>query len=186
MSVDFTIDFGARLNARPSDFGRFRGDALDLIAGLRFRWQEDLLEVWPVDTGTSLQAWENYIDGMRWILRNDVEYAVYVHAAGDDQPIWEYLRAQAETYAADVVPELRQLLTRAQAEQPRRRQIGLFGALGPRRRTVNAVVDAAVFAARVAAFQQPGRGARQRLRERFPNEPIGRATTRRRDRTRAR
>lgn len=184
MSVDLTIDFGRRLGARVSDFGRFRGQALDLLEDIRFRWQEDLLEVWPVDTGTSLQAWENFTDGLRWVLRNDVEYAEHVHAAGDDQPIWEYLKAQAETYAAEVMPELRGMLARAQQES-RAAQPGLFGVRGPAPRAVPGLVDAAVFAARVAAFQQPGRGARQRLRERFPNEPIGRATTRR-SRTRTR
>lgn len=185
MSVDISIDFGARLGGVTlADFGRFRGDAADAMSEARFSWQEDLLEVWPVDTGTSLQAWDNYIDGMRWVLRNGVEYAVYVHAAGDDQPIWEYLQAQAETYAATALTELRGLL--AQARREERPQIGLFTARGVQRPSVRQVIGARVFQALQRSFQQPGRGARQRLRERFPDQPIGRAASRRRSRERVR
>ncbi len=180
-SVDISVDFGARLGASMRDFGRFAGEARDVIEGARFRWQEDLLEVWPVDTGTSLQAWENYTDGLRWVLRNPVEYVSHVFTAGDSSrtPIADYLEAQAETYALDVAQELRGLLSRALAES-RTRQVPLLGRRQPP--SVGQVISQAVFAASVQAFQV--RGARQRLRDRFPNEPIGRAATRRRARVR--
>jgi len=183
-SVDFSINFGRRVGAARGDLGRLWSDAQDAIEEARFRWQEDLLEVWPVDTGTSLQAWDNYTDGLVWVLRNGVEYASFVHAAGDDQPIWEYLQAQAETYAQDVVAELNRLLTRARAEEGA--QASLFGARGVQRPSVSGLVSGAVFRALARSFERPGRGARQRLRERFPNQPIGRAASRQRDRSRLR
>ncbi len=179
-AVDLSIDFGARLGASMRDFGALAGQARDIIEGLRFQWQEDLLEVWPVDTGTSLQAWENYTDGLRWVLRNPVEYASFVHEAGDDEPLVIYLEAQAETYAADAMSELRGLLSRALAEG--RAQPQMFGR--PARPSIGAAVLNAIFGATARAFETPGRGARQRLRDRFPNEPIGRAATRRRARVR--
>ncbi len=184
MSVDFSIDFAARVGARLADFGRHRDAAEDVLEEAETRLQQDLLEVWPVDTGTSLQAWDNYISGMRWVLRNAVEYAVYVHHAGDDRPIWEYLEAKAEEYAQDAVFELRRLLAMARREQGA--QAPLFGSRGIQQPARGRIVGDAVFAALARAFQQPGRGARQRLRERFPDQPIGRALSRRRSRERAR
>ena len=176
-SVDISIDFGSRLGASLQDFGTFAGQARDVLLEARLSWQEDLISTWPVDTGTSLQAWENYIDGMMWVLRNPVEYASYVHEAGDDTPLVEYLEAQAETYAAQALGELRRLLNLAlrQTVQPQ-----MFGRRqGP---SLSSLLGDAVFGATVRAFQT--QGARQRLRERFPNEPIGRAATRRRTRAR--
>lgn len=183
-SVDFSINFGVRVGATRSDFGPFWGEAQDAMDDARFRWQEDLLEVWPVDTGTSLQAWDNYVDGMVWTLRNAVEYASYVHAEGDDQPIWEYLQARAETYAAQVVSTLAGLLSRARAAAPQAQAMPGVRLLS--QPTVSQFVGQSVFRALATSFAQPGRGARQRLRERFPDQPIGRALTRRRDRSRVR
>ena len=191
MSVDISIDFGARLGGVTlADFGRFRGDAADAMTAARWRVQEDILNLWPVDTGTSLQAWENYIDGTRWVLRNAVEYAEWVFEAGtysgpeSTVRIADVIEANAEIYAADALTELRGLL--AQARREERPQIGLFTARGVQRPSVRQVIGARVFQALQRSFQQPGRGARQRLRERFPDQPIGRATSRRRTRERVR
>ncbi len=183
-AVDFSIDFGTRLGARLADFGRHAGEARDVIENARLRWQEDMLEVWPVDTGTSLQGWDNFTDGLTWLLRNAVEYVSYVHAAGDDEPIVGYLEAQAETYAAAAMTELSSLLALARREQGA--QVPLFGRRGVQRPGPVAGVAQAVFRALSASFERPGRGARQRLRERFPDQPIGRALSRRRSRERAR
>jgi hypothetical protein len=183
--VDFTIDFGRRLGARLADFGRFAGEARDVLEDARLSLQEDLLESWPVDTGTSLQAWDNYIDGLVWVLRNAVEYAEYVHEAGDspENPVWEYLQAQAETYAAAAMDDLQGLLAQARREEGA--QPALFGSRGVSRPSVASFVGNAVFAALRASYERPGMGARQRLRARFPDQPIGRALTRR-DRSRQR
>lgn len=183
--VDFTIDLGARLGARLADFGRFAGEARDVLDDARLSWQEDMLEVWPVDTGTSLQGWDNYIDGLVWVLRNAVEYVEWVHEAGDspDNPVADYLQAQAETYAAAALADLRGLLSQAQREQGA--QPSLFGSRGVQRPSVSSIVGNAVFAALRTSFARPGQGARQRLRARFPDQPIGRATSRR-DRLRTR
>jgi hypothetical protein len=186
-AVDFSIDFGSLLGASLSDFGRFRAQAADMLDEVETRWQEELLEVWPVDTGTSLQAWDNFVAGLRWTLRNAVEYVSFVHVEGDTESIAEFLRAKAQDLAQGILPDLRNLLAQANREATvPRAQARMFGRKGARLPSPGAVVSQAVFAATEAAFQIPGRGARQRLRIRFPNEPIGRATTRRRSRERVR
>jgi len=189
-SVDISIDFGALLGAQMSDFGRFRAEAADILDEAETRFQEELLTVWSGfedETGTSLQAWDNSVDGLRWTLRNPVEYASYVHHGGSPQPLWEILDARAQSLAQAALPDLRNLLAQANREATvPRAQARMFGRKGARLPSPGAVVSQAVFAATEAAFQIPGRGARQRLRIRFPNEPIGRATTRRRSRERVR
>ncbi len=185
MSVDISIDFGRRLGgATLADFGRLRGDVGDVLEDLLLSFQEELQAVWPVDTGTSLTGWDTYEDGLRLVLRNAVEYAVYVHVAGDPQPVWEYLRAFVEERAAGTLADLRGLLARARAEEGA--QASLFGGRAVRRPSAASIVGGAVFRALARSFERPGRGARQRLRERFPNQPIGRAASRQRDRSRLR
>ena len=180
--VDISIDIGQRLGAMLTDFGAQAPQAADIVEDLRFRWQEDLLEVWPVDTGTSLQGWENYRSLLVWVLRNPVEYAEYVHAAGDDVPIVEYLAAKAEEYVADAMPDLERLLAQAVAE---RAPSGLAALVIPgQTQSTAARLTEAIFTATRVSFARPGLGARERLRERFSDQPIGRALSRRRLRAR--
>lgn len=183
--VNISIDFGARLGASQMDFGSRWAQVYDLLESIRFRWQEDLLELWPVDTGTSLQAWENYVSGLVWVLRNPVEYAEWVHVEGDDTPLVDYLEAKAEEYAAEVEPSLSALLQQARQESaPFGQQAPLVVGAGPATATLRQRALDALFASTMQAFEVPGMGARQRLRARFPDQPIGRAFTRRRDRLR--
>jgi hypothetical protein len=179
-AVDISVDVGQRIGARLGDFGRFRGDAEDVMDDALLSFREDLQAVWPVDTGTSLQGWDTFVDGLVLVLRNAVEYASFVHVAGDDTPIVEYLDAQAQTYARQAATELRGLLARARREAGA--QAPLFGARGVQRPSLASVIGSAIFRATAQAFDR--RGARTRLRERFPDQPIGRATSRRRDRVR--
>ncbi len=187
--VDFTMDIGRAIGARLGDFGRLAGDAEDVLADARRSLHSDLISVWPVDTGTSLRNWENRIDGLVWYFRNPVEYVEWVFEAGtysgpDSTPrIADWLEEQIERYASDVVSDLRRLLVvvRAESLQPRP-----FAPRPPSRPSAASIVGGAVFRAAFRGFQQPGRGARQRLRERFPNQPIGRAASRQRDRSRLR
>ena len=185
-SVDISIDLGARLGASMADFGMLAGEAREVLEGIENAWQSDMLNTWPVDTGTSQAAWENFFDGLVWVLRNPVEYSSFVQPGGGSDGGYTdlgdsaaYLEAQAETYAAQAITSLRRLLTLA-LRQRATAAPQMFGRrAGP---SLTALLGDAVFGATVRAFQT--RGARQRLRERFPNEPIGRASTRRRTRAR--
>jgi len=186
--VNFDIDFGARLGARMGDFGRFAGDAESVLEEAEDRFQEKLIELWPVDTGTSLQMWRNDVDGLLWELGCDAEYAEWVFEAGtyagpeNTVRIADVLETHAQKIATRVESALRELLTRARADLGPQRP--LFGASVVTGQTATQRGQARLRGSIVQAFER--RGARQRLRERFPNQPIGRAASRQRDRSRLR
>ena len=73
------------------------------------KWGELMLDFvqasWPVDTGTSRDAWSFYIDpspgSMAIVIENPMFYADYVFRAGDitRSPIWEVIIVEAWSLA---------------------------------------------------------------------------------------
>ena len=84
--------------------GRARALSPDEIAVVQ-RWGELMLTFiqasWPVDTGTSRDAWTFYVDPspgtMALIIENPMWYADYVYGKGDvtRTPIWEGILVEA-------------------------------------------------------------------------------------------
>lgn len=109
-SVDISIDVGVRLGNVPRSAV---SDVQAVLGGLRRQWREDLIGVWPVETGRSLQGWQNRISGLVWILRNPVDYAEFVHLEGDTTEIWRFLEAEAERMVHSVMPEMRAIVASA-------------------------------------------------------------------------
>lgn len=76
---------------------------------------------WPVDTGTSRDAWEYVIKGTREevsvTIYNDVDYVEWVHYKGtpEDPPLWEQLQAQIPGIIAPLLSRFRAVIDRTEA-----------------------------------------------------------------------
>jgi hypothetical protein len=86
---------------------------------------DDIADQWPVDTSTSRDAWTHILDNsagnVGFTLINDVEYAEFVHRAGEGpDPLYETLlpevvRAHAADLNADMIDAIRETEARYQA-----------------------------------------------------------------------
>ena len=159
--VDITIDLGERLGVDDADLDAEAREALAPILQEMIRaWREALVVNWPVDTGRSQQSWSNRWEGLVWVLRNPVEYAEYVHNAGETVPVWEFLEARSEELVADALPEIdgildalrrRQRVSRIRLRRGGGRQRSLLGFAA--RTAAARAISARVFAAQAAAFR---------------------------------
>jgi hypothetical protein len=137
--VDISIDLGERLGVDDADLDAEAREALAPILQEMVRvWREDLLSTWPVDTGRSQASWTDRWEGLVWVLRNPVEYAEYVHNAGETVPVWEFLEA-------------RQRVSRIRLRRGGGRQRSLLGFAA--RTAAARAVSSRVFAAQAAAFR---------------------------------
>lgn len=77
---------------------------------------------WPVDTGTSRDAWEiDYVGSSSEIsilLYNDVDYVEWVHRAGEPEipPLWEILQAQIPQVAKPMLELLSGAIVRGERD----------------------------------------------------------------------
>lgn len=111
MAVDVSIDVGARLGAATSIIGDAARDAVrDRLRRIALELREYLLDVWPVLTAASLQEWEIRASGMWLIVRNPLDYAEYVHRAGETVEVWTEIRDRADELVDAALPELRDLV----------------------------------------------------------------------------
>lgn len=159
-SIDISISAEQRIGQIPQAVARIVSEDLRQF---RREWREILISVWPVDTGRSLQAWENKVSGTTWILRNPVEYAEFVHPEGSTTEVWRYLQAEAERMVASAVPKW-QALIRGLRVRPQ-------GRIPAQARQPNSILDALVFNARSLFNLRTGadrraRDLRARLRPR--------------------
>jgi hypothetical protein len=183
MGVDHSIDVGALLG---TSLGRLSEQAgARLMSQMRLVAQtlkEFVLSSWPVDTATSLQDWEVRSSALRLIVRNSVDYAEYVHRAGESSLVHEEIGIKAEELVDAALPDMRQTIAADLGPSP---QIGLF-APKPPPPLLNELVDA-LFQAKVDAFSRVRAMERNRIRFGVDNRipvasPAGRPrrTTRRR------
>jgi hypothetical protein len=136
--VDISIDLGERLGVDDADLDAEAREALAPILQEMVRvWREDLLSTWPVDTGRSQASWVDRWEGLVWVLRNPVEYAEYVHNAGETVPVWEFLEARSEELVADALPEIaaRTAAARAVSSRVFAAQAAAFRVVSSRERT---------------------------------------------------
>ena len=152
-ALDLSIDLGDRLGIDESDLTPKTLAALQPILQEMVRlWREDLIELWPVATGRSQASWTDRWAGLVWVLQNPVEYAEYVHNAGDPTEVWTFLEARSEELVAEAIPEVEGLLAaqkRAERKTGKRTR-SLIGFAG---RALAARTSARTFTAQVLAFR---------------------------------
>ena len=88
---------------------------------------EYIQDQWPVDTGTSRDAWgydlEVHPPRIGFILENEMDYAPYVARSGEPGPLFERLVPEAvRAYSVDLVDELTREIRRAEADRRRREE----------------------------------------------------------------
>lgn len=103
--IEYQRDLGNALGADPGQLSpSLQAQIGQAIDDLITDWREELIEVWPRDTGWSFSQWESFRTGFVVILRNPVEYAGYVHPAGGEEgESWDTLREFFEVGAARLV-----------------------------------------------------------------------------------
>lgn len=152
-ALDLSIDLGSRLGVDEADLTPATLAALrPILQELVRLWREDLIELWPVDTGRSQASWADRWEGLVWVLRNPVEYAEYVHNEGDPTEVWTFLEARSEELLADVLPELEDLLV-AQKRAARKAGGSTRSLLGFAARALAARQSGRTFAAEVQGFR---------------------------------
>jgi hypothetical protein len=116
-AMDLSIDVGERLGVDDADLSpEAMGQIRTILRTLVRAWREELIQVWPVDTGRSQSSWSNRIEGLVWVLRNPVEYAEYVHVAGDPTQVWRYLETLSEELLDGVMTDLRAVVAESRRE----------------------------------------------------------------------
>ena len=171
-AVDLSIDVFSRLSVSYDALdSRGQADVDDIMRDLIADLREYTIDNWPVDTGRSQQSWELQWQPPWWIIRNPVEYAEYVHPAGNPTESWTGVEAESETLLDDALGELGGVISRSAATGLRgviRQQAGLAARL---RAQAERLLQTNLFAATVEAYRTtPSRAreiqSRERLRSR--------------------
>lgn len=166
-SVDVSIDVGARLGVS----GRLLADAVreslgDEILRIARDLRAFVLDHWPVLTSASLQEWEVRQSGLFLIVRNPIEYASYVHRAGETVEVWTEIRDEAERLVAAALPDLQRIVDTAPS-------LPFPGVTAMQQQVAPSILDAAerfarlLFRAKAEAYLRTPTATRDRLREDF-------------------
>ena len=182
-SVDLSIDVAARFGLdvsalTPEAVARIEA----IVDDLAFRLGEFIDSVWPVDTGASQASWESTQEGFFWVIRNDREYAEYVHRAGDSTEVWRIVEARSEELLQGAAARISRAAATGlrQVSPPSQPLQGLAGEVISslvRASLVGSVVSetglaesrllsTGLFAARARAFQRVSTRIRERARSR--------------------
>lgn len=117
--IEYQKDIGAELGVDPGELSpSLQRQIADAIRDLIDDWREELIEVWPRDTGWSFSMWESFASGFVVVLRNPVEYAGYVRPAGGyEGESWDTLRDYMEQGAARLVAQFSPLVAADRQQQ---------------------------------------------------------------------
>lgn len=142
----------------------------DILQELVYQWREELLRVWPRETGYSFTQWQSYVDGIDIVIQNPVDYAGWVSFEGTKGTrqlgtAAEHMIDFAEQLIRGDAPQLREI-----ARDSARRIASGVSARGTIQ-TIATSID--VFGAMVRAFEE--RPARERQREFFGASAMRRA-----------
>lgn len=155
-AVDLTLDVGARVRGTLPPAARQILTA-EVVRPLRASLVSG---GWPVDTGASLQAWEIRAPNETTVrIANPIEYAEFVHRAGETLEVWTEVEELSEQLLTAVLPRLQRLAARPTRQLP----------LGFVSRSVRRA--ATLFASKVRAFARrdaPTRTTRTRSARRRP------------------
>ena len=82
---------------------------------------QEIISTWPVDTGNSRDNWEWFVEGaagsVGFTIENLVDYAEYVHRAGNDTPLAEeVIPSIIDRWVDRMLPPLRAAIQATQAE----------------------------------------------------------------------
>ena len=170
MAIDLSLDVGKRLGTPVSAIPKeatseIQGIIRDVAAELR----EFLLQVWPVETATSLQEWEIRGASFWLIIRNPLDYAVYVHRKGDSTEVWTEVQAKSEELVLAALPSMQSVI----AKHPPKTQLEIPFFISAD------LITSALFEAKARAFQRGPTLTRDRIRNRIRDRipaatPLGR------------
>jgi hypothetical protein len=169
-AVDLSINVYSRLSGFTDGLSpQARGQIEDVIDDLTAELREYIIDYWPVDTRRSQQAWSLQWEAPMWLIRNPVEYAEYVHTAGqgpNPEESWRGVEAESEELLAGALSRLNQIVQRDNIEVVDvgiQRTQNLAERLAAQARRV---LRTSLFAATVEAY----RARPSRLRERESQE----------------
>lgn len=82
---------------------------------------QEIISIWPVDTGNSRDNWEWFVEGaagsVGFTIENLVDYAEYIHRAGQETPLAEEaVPAIIDNWIDRMLPPLRSAIQATQAE----------------------------------------------------------------------
>ena len=171
--LDLSVDAGARFSISPSmlDAQGLR-EIQAILWEIIFTWREIMQGSWPRDSGASFQAWRSLVVGLVLEVSNPIEYASFVHPAGEDEGAsGEFLEEALDR----LLSESTSAILQATVDSEERRGSGfaqaaeMVGAPGPQ-------LGGGLQAATVRAFA--ARGARARQRAIFPGVPLSQRESR--------
>ena len=175
-AVDLSIDVFSRLPASYDSLDSSgQAEVDDIMSGLIVDLREYIIDNWPVDTRRSQQSWELQWVPPWWIVRNPVEYAEYVHPAGQGANViesWTGVEEESEALLDGAMGALGGVISRSAAtglQAVIRQQAGIAARL---REQAARVLRTSLFAATVEAYRTtPSRArelqSRERLRSRL-------------------
>ena len=162
-SINERINSAAVAVFNPSELDASAIDEIgSILQELVYQWREELLRVWPRETGFSYTQWDSYVDGLDIVLQNPVEYAGWVSFKGtkgtrEMGTAAEFMIEFAESLIRKSGPQMREIARASAARlSSGESEAGTI-------RSISTSID--VFGAMVRAFE--GRGVRERQRDFF-------------------
>lgn len=159
--LDLSVDVGSLLGINVSMLDAPGLEAIqEILQEVIYSWREVLQDVWPRDTGLSFSQWTSRVRGLVLDVRNPVEYAEWVHPAGEPEGAsGDYLRDALSSF----LDGARSSILRAVMDSESRMSSGL--ATAARQIGQPAQLGPGLAIAREAAFA--ALGGRQRQRQAF-------------------
>lgn len=111
------IDVGRMLGS-PKLSPAAQGEIEDIMDGVLNDWTEELIQIWPVDTGRSLAGWQSAFVYPTWDLWNAVFYSEWVHASGDPTLSHDILDRKAKALVRAALPAMRRVVQADQRVDP--------------------------------------------------------------------
>lgn len=104
-----SIDVGQMLG-NPNLSPAAQGEIEDIMTPVLSAWTRELIQVWPVDTGTSLAGWQSAFVYPLWDLWNAIFYSEWVHASGERTLSHDILEAKARELVREALPAMRRVV----------------------------------------------------------------------------
>lgn len=118
IALDSLKAFITAVNGGPRQLS---ADEADLLAAYATRIVEEIEEQWPVDTGTSRDAWRYVLrsdfDRLGFEVLNDIDYVEYVHRKGGnaEAPLWrEVIPDVVSRYSSALTRDMREKVAETQ------------------------------------------------------------------------
>lgn len=115
--LDLSVDVGQRLGLSMASLDAPALAAVqEILWEIVYSWREVMQDSWPRDTGLSFSMWRSRVVGLRLEVENPVEYAEWVHPAGEEEgSAGEYLAEALDGLIDAAAQELGDVLHEAEA-----------------------------------------------------------------------